>query len=135
MLRSDFLIGYPGYRIRKNDPRLAWASTSYPPPGLIKAARAAPALAIPRDYLTPLYHKIPRGTARAGRRAARETCMGTGQQRPGAGPGKKRDIVTFRRKPAKTGASYIIWIPRALVRAGHVDPGAEYEVYLKKKAQ
>jgi len=61
----------------------------------------------------------------------RETCMGTGQQ-PGGEQARDKDIVTFRRKPAKTGINYVIWIPRAIVREGRIDPDAEYEVYLRK---
>jgi len=61
----------------------------------------------------------------------RETCMGTGQQ-PGDEQARDKEIVTFRRKPAKSGVNYIIWIPRDLIRKGLVDPDAEYEVYLRK---
>jgi len=35
-------------------------------------------------------------------------------------------------KPAKMGTDYIFWIPRVYVRNGLVDPGAEYEIYLRK---
>nr|MDO8085654.1 hypothetical protein [Candidatus Sigynarchaeum springense] len=57
--------------------------------------------------------------------------MGTEQQ-PGVEPPRYKGIVTFQRKPAKTSVNYIIWIPRQLVREGHIDPDAEYEVYLRK---
>ncbi len=58
--------------------------------------------------------------------------MVTEQQQPGDELGKDMDIVTFRRKPAKTGTNYLIWIPRTMVRDGRIDPDAEYEVYLRK---
>ncbi|MEX2718014.1 MAG: hypothetical protein Q6370_017105 [Candidatus Sigynarchaeota archaeon] len=61
-----------------------------------------------------------------------ETCMGTKQQ-PGVERGKDKDVVAFRRKPTKTGVYYIIWIPRAMVRDDVVDPGAEYDVFLRKQ--
>jgi len=41
-------------------------------------------------------------------------------------------VVKFTRKPAKMGTDYIFWIPRAYVKNGIVDPGAEYEIYLRK---
>ncbi len=57
--------------------------------------------------------------------------MGT-QQQPGDELGLDKGTVRFRRKPAKTGDNYIIWIPRAIVRSGAIDPDAEYEIYLRK---
>nr|MDO8088330.1 hypothetical protein [Candidatus Sigynarchaeum springense] len=58
--------------------------------------------------------------------------MGTGQQQPGDEQARDKEIVTFRRKPAKTGVNYVIWIPRQLVRESRIDPDAEYDVYLRK---
>ncbi len=55
-----------------------------------------------------------------------EAFMGNDQQ-----PGDEI-IVRFTRKPAKSGVNYLIWIPRALVRDGLVDPNAEYEIYLQR---
>jgi hypothetical protein len=49
-------------------------------------------------------------------------------------PGMEQGIIKFTRKPAKMGTDYIFWIPRVYVKNGLVDPRAEYEVYLKKKA-
>ena len=64
----------------------------------------------------------------------RETCMETGPQQKQAGSEQARDeaIVTFRRKPTKSGVHHCIWIPRQLVREGRIDPDAEYEVFLRK---
>ncbi|MEX2718522.1 MAG: hypothetical protein Q6370_019660 [Candidatus Sigynarchaeota archaeon] len=60
-----------------------------------------------------------------------EASMGTEQQ-PGGELDRDKSIVAFRRKPAKTGVNYIIWIPREIVRKGLIDPDAEYEVFLRK---
>ncbi|MBN2150569.1 MAG: hypothetical protein JW839_03885 [Candidatus Lokiarchaeota archaeon] len=54
------------------------------------------------------------------------------KQQPSGEPAPVEGAVTFTRKPAKTGDNYVIWIPRAMVRQGLVDPDAEYEVYLRK---
>jgi hypothetical protein len=57
---------------------------------------------------------------------------------PGTGPapftmpGFEQGIVKFTRKPAKIGEDHIFWIPRVYIKNGLVDPGVEYEVYLKK---
>jgi hypothetical protein len=50
-------------------------------------------------------------------------------------PGLEQGIVKFTRKPAKMGDDHILWIPRVYIKNGLVDPNAEYEVYLKRKAK
>jgi hypothetical protein len=45
----------------------------------------------------------------------------------------EKGVVKFMRKPAKMGEDYIFWIPRVYIKNGLVDPGVEYEVYLKKR--
>lgn len=45
----------------------------------------------------------------------------------------EKGVVKFQKKPAKMGQDYIFWIPRVYIKNGIVDPGVEYEVFLKKK--
>lgn len=40
--------------------------------------------------------------------------------------------VVITRKPAKMGEDFIIWLPRVYVKNGIIDPGATYELYLRK---
>ena len=54
------------------------------------------------------------------------------KQQPGDELARDKNVVWFTRKLAKTGANYVIWIPRDYIRKGLVDPNAEYEIYLRK---
>lgn len=53
---------------------------------------------------------------------------------PAAMPGLEQGIVKFTRKAGRMGTDFIFWIPRVYVKNGLVDPKAEYDVFLKKKA-
>lgn len=59
--------------------------------------------------------------------------MATTEKQHAPMPGIKEGVVKFTRKPAKMGEDYIFWIPRVYLKNGLVEPGVEYEVYLKKK--
>ena len=50
-------------------------------------------------------------------------------------PGLEQGVVKFARKPAKMGTDHIFWIPRVYIKNGLVDPGVEYDVYLKKRSK
>ncbi len=60
--------------------------------------------------------------------------MGSDEQAGSAPPGLSLadGAVMFKRKPAKMGDDYILWIPRVYVRNRLVDPSCEYELYLRK---
>jgi len=47
----------------------------------------------------------------------------------------EKGVVKFMRKPAKMGEDYIFWIPRVYIKNGLVDPGVEYDVYLRKRSK
>ncbi|MBD3343124.1 MAG: hypothetical protein GF353_28765 [Candidatus Lokiarchaeota archaeon] len=42
----------------------------------------------------------------------------------------EKQVIKFRRKPAKTGRNYCFFIPISYIRNGLVDPDKEYTIYL-----
>ncbi len=60
--------------------------------------------------------------------------MGSNEQAGSDPPGLGLEdgVVVFKRKPAKMGEDYIIWIPRLYVRNRLVDTTCEYDIFLRK---
>jgi hypothetical protein len=41
-------------------------------------------------------------------------------------------LVSFVRKPAKSGSDYVFWIPRVYLKNNLIDPKKTYKIYLEE---